>query len=139
MKRDFSRRDFIQMSAGALASAGVMTFGGTRTSSAASTLSGYKALVCLMLNGGNDGHNWLVPLTSSAYSVYAAGRKDLALAANSVLPLNGTAGNGNTYGIHPSCSGLQSLYNSGKAAFVCNVGPLMQPTTITQALAGSAP
>jgi uncharacterized protein (DUF1501 family) len=139
MKLNVSRRDFLQMGAGALLTSGVVTFSGTRPASASSGLSGYKALVCLMLNGGNDGHNWSVPMTSSAYSVYAAGRKDLALASSTLLPLAGTASNGVTYGLHPSCPELQSLFKSGKAAFVCNVGPLIQPTTVAQARAGSVP
>ncbi len=137
MKKELSRRDFLQLGAGALLTSGVMTLAGTRASHSATGLSGYKALVCLFLNGGNDGHNWLVPLTSSAYSLYTTGRQDLALASNTLLPLNGTASNGITYGMHPSCPQLQSLFNTGKAAMVCNVGPLVQPATIVQAKAGS--
>lgn len=139
MKRDLSRRDFLQMGAGALAASSVITFTGSRSASAQTSLGGYKALVCVLMNGGNDGHNWIVPLTSATYSLYATGRQDLALASNTLLPLNGTASNGSTYGLHPSCPELQSIFNSGKAAIVCNVGPLMQPTTRAQALAGSAP
>ncbi len=139
MRKDLSRRDFLQMSAGALATSSVFTLAGTRESRSATGPSGYRALVCLMLNGGNDGHNLIVPLTGSAYSTYAAGRGDLALSSSSVLPLNGTAGNGVTYGIHPSCPELRALFNSGKAAVVANVGPLVQPTTLAQAKAGSIP
>ncbi len=137
MKQNFSRRRFMQLGAGAAIASSVLPFGGFQRQAMASTSGGYKALVCLMLNGGNDGHNWLVPVTSSAYSVYATGRQGLALAQNTLLPLKGTAANGVAYGLHPSCPELQGLFNAGNAAFVSNVGPLVQPTTVAQALAGA--
>lgn len=138
MKSKLSRRRFIQLGAGAAVASSVLTIGGSRRASAATASpTGYKALVCLLMNGGNDGHNWVVPVTNSAYSVYATGRNDLALAQASLLPLTGAAANGVTYGLHPSCPELQGLFNAGKAAFVCNVGPLVQPTTVTQAQQGS--
>jgi uncharacterized protein (DUF1501 family) len=59
------------------------------------------------------------------------------LAQNSLLPLQGAAPNGVTYGLHPSCPELQALFNRGTAAIVGNVGPLIQPTTAAQARAGS--
>jgi uncharacterized protein (DUF1501 family) len=139
MKADISRRHFLQLSAGALAASSVLTLSGPRRSLASSALGGYQALVCLYLNGGNDGHNFVVPISGSAYSEYAAGRQSLALPLKSLLPLNGAAPNGVTYGLHPSCKELQTLFNTGKAAIVGNVGPLMQPTTAAQAIAGSVP
>jgi uncharacterized protein (DUF1501 family) len=137
MKPNYSRRQFIQLGTGAAIASTVLPFGGFGRAMAA-PVTGYKALVCLMLNGGNDGHNWLVPVTSSAYEGYAAGRQSLALAANSLLPLKGAAANGITYGLHGSCPELQSLFNAGSAAFVSNVGPLVRPTTLAQALANSS-
>ena len=35
-------------------------------------------------------------------------------------------------GLHPSMGALKSLVDSGKAAFVANVGPLVEPTTLAQ-------
>ena len=139
MKVGYSRRQFLNISAGAAVSTGLLgTLGGARRAFAAtSDTSGYKALVCLLLNGGNNGHNWVVPLSPAPYAQYVAARNSLALANSSLLPLNGTASNGYTYGIHPSCPELQTLYNSGKAAFVCNVGTIIQPTTKAQAQAAS--
>jgi len=137
MKADISRRHFLQLGAGALAASSVLTLGDSRRAFASTSLGGYQALVCLYLNGGNNGHNFVVPTSSSAYSVYAAGRLSLALPLNSLLPLNGAAPNGVTYGLHPSCKELQALFNAGTAAIVGNVGPLMQPTTAAQAIAGS--
>ena len=49
----------------------------------------YKALVCVFLVGGNDGHNTLVPLTQAAYNDYLPARGTLALPDNTgpLLPL----------------------------------------------------
>jgi uncharacterized protein (DUF1501 family) len=132
-----TRRHLLQLGAGALA-ASTVTLGGARRGFAAAGQSGYKALVCLHLNGGNNSHNWVVPVSQPAYGVYATGRQDLALAQNSLLPLQGAAPNGVTYGLHPSCPELQALFNRGTAAIVGNVGPLIHPSTAAQARAGSA-
>jgi len=122
--------------------AGLGALGALERAQAATNVSGYKALVCLYLNGGNDGFNWLVPVTAAAYQTYAGSRTSLALANNTLLPLTplagGGASDGNTYGLHPSCPELQTLFNGGQAAFVCNVGTLVQPLTVAQAQAGTA-
>jgi uncharacterized protein (DUF1501 family) len=141
MKSELSRRRFLHLGTGIAVSSGLIsTLGGFgRALAATSDTSGYKALVCLLLNGGNNGHNWLVPVSDGVHSVYASARAGLALSKTSLLPLNGAVSNGNTYGLHPSCPELQGLFNSGKAAFICNAGTLIQPTTKAQAQSGSAP
>lgn len=109
--------------------------------------SDYKTLVCLFLNGGNDSFNWLVPRDAPRHASYATARGNLALATNDLLPLNQAAdGDGHLYGIHPSCAGLQELFNGlggnateRRAAFVSNVGTLIQPTTKSEFLAESVP
>jgi uncharacterized protein (DUF1501 family) len=138
MKNHFSRRDLLRAGAASLVLSNLVR--GERTAGANTPyVSGYKALVCLFLSGGNDGFNMLVPLTPSVYSTYAAARTSVALGSSTLLPLNGTASDGNTYGLHPSCTQLQSLFNAGHVAFVANVGTLIQPTTAAQAQGGSAP
>lgn len=135
-----SRREFIHMSAGALASAAAInTVAGLRSTLAATSadVSGYKAMVCVYLSGGNSSFNWVVPTSNNKYAEYHKARSVLALAQNSLLPLNGTAADGNTYGLHPNCPELRTLYNAGKAAVICNVGTLQQSTTATQARANS--
>ena len=93
--------------------------------------SDYRALVCVFLHGGNDSFNMLVPNTTAEYNVYAASRQNLAIAQQDLLPINPlslTPGS-NAFGLHPSMAGVQSLFETGKAAFVANVGPLVEPTT----------
>src|SRR5688572_31917857 len=70
--------------------------------------SDYRALVCVFLNGGNDGNNSVVPLHSSAsisnYSQYYALRNPYGLAVqqNHLLPF-GVPRMGNlVYGFHPA-------------------------------------
>lgn len=98
----------------------------------------YKALVCILLAGGNDSFNMLVPRTGDAYTNYAASRSNLALPQGELLPLNFTDGQGVQYGLHPSMPELQGLFNEGKLAMVANVGTLREPTTKAQIFAGTA-
>ncbi len=87
----------------------------------------YKALVCILLAGGNDSYNMLVPYDTSAYEGYAAIRSDLALAREDLLPLVSSDAQGHSYAVHPGMPGLQSLFASGDAAMLANVGTLLEP------------
>jgi uncharacterized protein (DUF1501 family) len=98
----------------------------------------YRALVCLFMNGGNDSFNMLVPRGNAEYAEYAAIRQDLALAQNSLLPINPTNTPGLQLGVHPGMPELQQLFEDGHAAFVANVGTLVEPVSKAQYLAGSA-
>ncbi len=94
----------------------------------ASNSSPYQALVCIFLAGGNDGHNTVIPVstTQQNYSTYLQGRQTLAISQASLLNVQ----NGNdTYGLNPNMPEIQSLYNAGNAAIIPNVGMLVQPTT----------
>jgi uncharacterized protein (DUF1501 family) len=92
--------------------------------------SDYRALVCVFLAGGNDGNNMVVPTTATEYNAYAAARSasGLGIARESLLPITPLS-IGNPFGLHPSLTELQTLWNGQKAAVVCNVGPLVQPLT----------
>jgi len=92
----------------------------------------YKALVCLFLEGGNDGWNTVVPLDQAAYNTYATTRTGLALSQGSLLPVS-VPGQGN-FGFHPSLTGIRTLWNQGHVAVVCNVGNLIEPVTAAQVL-----
>jgi uncharacterized protein (DUF1501 family) len=101
----------------------------------------YKALVCIFMFGGNDANNFLVPTenTSTGYQAYSAARQNLALPAASLLPITPLVSDGHSYGLHPSCTEIASLFNSGKLAILPNVGTLLFPITRTQYLAKSVP
>lgn len=101
----------------------------------------YKALVCLFFHGGNDSFNMLIPSTPGEYSIYQATRSNLALSLSgpgAALPIAPLNTGGRTFALHPSMPNLRSLFNSENAAFVANVGTLVQPTTKAQYVGGSA-
>lgn len=89
----------------------------------------YRALVCVFLFGGNDSFNMLVPRSAAEYGVYAAARQNLAIAQTDLLPITPLASDGVEYGLHPAMTGVRDLFDAGRAAFVVNVGPLLEPTT----------
>jgi len=92
----------------------------------------YKALVYILLSGGNDSFNMLVPNSTTAYNEYQNTRSNLALPLNDLLSLNFTDLNGKTFGVHPSMPEVQQMFNNGKLAFLANTGTLVEPTTKPQ-------
>ena len=72
-----------------------------------------RILVILELAGGNDGLNTFVPHASDDY--YKA-RPTLGIRPNQTLKLN------DQFGLHPSCIGLQSLFEAGQLAVVHGCG-----------------
>lgn len=126
------RRSFIKYASLAAAGnlMGLRAFGSLNA--LASTPSDYKALVCVFLNGGNDANNMLIPFDTKGYANYASIRGPLALAQNSLLPLTPLP----NFALHTSMPEVQSLFNTGAAALVANVGNLTQPMTQAQFLAG---
>ena len=129
----FSRRGLLKFGFNTMMSTSLLSLvGGFQRAMAASDTSGYKALVCLYMIGGNDSFNWLVPTTGENAAAYRTRRGSLALPASSLLPLNGIASDGSSYALHPSCTEIQTLFNTGHAAFLGNVGTLVAPTTLAQ-------
>ncbi len=100
--------------------------------------SDYKAIVCLFLNGGNDANNLIIP-TGSGYAAYASARSNLALPQTGLLPITPKTSDGRTWALHAAMPELQSLFNSGKAAIMANVGTLVYPTTKDQYTKSSVP
>jgi uncharacterized protein (DUF1501 family) len=98
----------------------------------------YKALVCLFLYGGNDANNMVVPTGAVDYANYQNARGVLALPLASLLPITVANSDGRTWGLHPNCPELQSLFNNGKLAIVANVGTLVGPITLQQYQQGTA-
>ncbi len=126
-----TRRGFLTHScalgvATATATTTLLSLGLARTA-AAQSAPGYRALVCILLAGGNDSYNMLVPTDNDQFGEYSAIRTDLALQQNELLALPGTASNGRSYGVHPGMPELQSLFTNGEAALIANVGTLLEP------------
>lgn len=130
-----SRRNFLKTSAcalGGMAMASTVDSLGLVHALTPQAATGYKALVCIFLNGGNDGNNMLVSLDQ--YASYSAARSASGLA----LPQSGAGGflpisplTGGSYGLHPSMPEIQALFNQGRVAALVNNGPLVEPLTRT--------
>ena len=103
--------------------------------------SDYKALVCVFLQGGNDGENTLVRFDSPGYGNYTAIRpvsSGINIPQGQLLPIQPARG-GPPFGFHPACGGLRSAFNAGKLAVVANMGALSQPSTRAALLTQGAP
>ena len=136
-----TRRDFFRQAA--CAAVGTLSVATTirdlrfiNTAVAQTSLTDYKALVCIFMSGGNDSNNLIIPV-GTEYPNYAAVRQNLALPEASVLPIAPLNPDGHTYGIHPKLTKLQTLFGESKAAFLFNVGPLAYPMTRAQYSNGS--
>jgi len=99
----------------------------------------YKALVCVLLGGGNDAFNMLMPRTGAAYTEYANTRTNQAIPQNQIRAINPIISDGKEYGVHPSMIHMQSMFEDGKLAFISNIGTLVQPITKQQFYAGTIP
>ncbi len=153
MKQD--RRDFLKRSCctlGMLSLATQARHFGLMSALAAEPAAptDYRALVCILLEGGNDGNNMLVPnhsdSTLSSYSVYASSRttQGLAIPQNQLLPITVPRLGNLSYGLNPNLgpvpqqgginNGIHELWAQGKLAAVVNTGNLIRPLTKAQFL-----
>ena len=123
---NFSRRNFLKLTG----SAGLLTALGQFNLAEAAGFQDYKALVCIFLFGGNDGHNTVIPMSASDYPAYANARGGLALSGNKLLPVTTT--NGRQFALNYGMVELQQMFQQGKLAVVANTGLLNQPTTKLQ-------
>jgi uncharacterized protein (DUF1501 family) len=127
-----SRRDFLRTSAcalGGMALASSLESFGIVHALTPQVATDYKAMVCVFLNGGNDGNNMLVSLDQYTNYFNARNAAGLAIPQASLLPVSPVSGG--SYGFHPNMPEMQSLFNSGKLAVLCNNGPLVEPLTRT--------
>jgi uncharacterized protein (DUF1501 family) len=148
-KKHISRRQFLQD--GGCAALGSLTFlssvlnlGAIATAAARphiiSTPGDYKAMVCILLSGGWDSHNILVPTDTEHYNHYAASRGGLALLKNAtpaqLLDLD-YDDNGKTYGVHAAMPQVRNMFDNEHLSFLANIGTLIEPiANVTEYNAG---
>src|SRR6266404_3391442 len=107
---------------------------------AQSAVPDYKALVCIFLAGGNDSNNLILPAVSAEYNEYAATRsRVLAIPQSAMLPISPRNSDGHSYGLHPACPELATLFGEGKLAVLFNVGTLVYPLTSSDYWSGTIP
>ncbi len=93
----------------------------------------YRAIVCLFLSGGNDSCNLLAPYSGAssthadAFAEYQTTRGNLALDQADLHQIHPDNTPGRTFGVHPSMPNLAARFEAGDAAFVANVGTLIEP------------
>lgn len=144
------RRDFIKsVGCGAmgsttllntLANLGVMN-GAMANTTFDNNADDYKAIVCVLLSGGLDSYNMLIPAGTDAngdngFAEYKALRTDLAIQdIEDVNVFNapqhvGVRGFSNAYGsfgVHTGMPEVKTLFDQGKLAYMSNIGTLVEP------------
>jgi uncharacterized protein (DUF1501 family) len=122
-------------------------------SAAAQSASGYKAIVCLFMFGGNDAFNTVLPTDAASWAAYRKTRPDgsiglqpvgtLPVASASagsparlggVLPILPRNPQGRSYALHPLLGNVQAMFGEQRLAILSNIGPLERPTTKAQYL-----
>ncbi len=130
-----SRRSFLQKTSLLAAATGLGRLGVLNARAQTAPAAGdYKALVCVFMLGGNDGHNLLVPLSGPALAAYRNARGNLALPDGSTAVLPVSARNGVPYGLNGGLAALHPLWAQGRLAAIANAGLLVKPTTREQYL-----
>ena len=135
-----NRRKFLKNSVAGLGVASGLASNFASFNAFAADTSDYKALVCVFLTGGVDGHDILIPFDNSSYSDFARIRGSLITPSRrreNLLGLNGGF-DGREFALPGEMLPLQELYNQGDMAFVSNVGPLIEPTNRTTFRNGTA-
>lgn len=134
----FNRRSLLRRGAGAGAASLLARFG-WMNALAQSTPPDYKALVCVFLAGGNDGHNTIVPLSQAEFNAYKAGRGSLALPDNNGALLPVETPEGTPFGLNPGLKAIHPLWAQGHLAVLANSGMLVKPVTRTEFLGNLKP
>jgi uncharacterized protein (DUF1501 family) len=121
--------------------------------------SGYKALVCVFMYGGNDAYNTVLATDKTSWTHYLQARDSdddpIALAPvgaqpqkngpfnaqlGGVLPISPrTAQNGRQFALNPLLGGVRDMFRGGRLGIVANVGPLVQPTNKDQYARNAVP
>lgn len=142
-RRQFLRTASMASMAGMYVSPFLLELNSLAAMAQSTTGSDYRALVCVYLQGGNDGHGTVIatdPGSFAAFTSARSGAPGLAYPMAELLPITlKTPQSGRTFALNPSLGGVQSLFNSGRAAVVANLGTLVAPATKTQINSNTVP
>ena len=139
-----SRRDFLRGVGCTLLTRAAVCAGAERlltmnalAGSAATDASGYRALVCIFMFGGNDSNNVIIPYDGygdpGGYGELRGGT-GIGIPQVDLLQVAPPSA-GARFGLHPALgnqfngSSLYDLWGQGKVSAVVNVGTLIQPAT----------
>jgi uncharacterized protein (DUF1501 family) len=105
--------------------------------------SDYRALVCVFMQGGNDGHGTVIATDPDSFAQFTqarSGAPGLAYPQSELLPITlKTPQSGRTFALNPALAGVQNLFRAGRAAIVANTGTLIAPASKTQINNNSVP
>jgi uncharacterized protein (DUF1501 family) len=132
---DTSRREFLRNAsllsvAGTISAPFALNLFAINEAVAATAYTDYKALVCLYLAGGNDSANMILATDDASWAGYTAARggaNNIGLTKANLLPVIPITTVGRTFALHPNMAGLKTLFDDKRAAFVANVGTLIDP------------
>jgi len=119
MKKELTRSEFLRRMALLSGGVGLGISGipgqayATLPTGLSASVSGGNVLVIIQLAGGNDGLNTVIPAENDTYF---AKRPDISIKKVDALALKG-----GMY-LHPSMSGIKSLYDQGNVSIIQNVG-----------------
>lgn len=132
-RQRISRRSLVQ----GLSLLGVSAAGFPALPAFASDDDDYKALVCVILRGGLDNFDSVIPADMAGYNAWAKYRGSLLAQYTAseqttrdraaLLPLRGEGAE--SHALVPEMAPLSELYARGRMALVANVGPLIEPVT----------
>ena len=88
----------------------------------------YKALVCVFLYRWQRCQQHAGPVRHPGYNNYSTIRGPLAIPQNQLLQLSALP----NFALNPNLPDIQTLFDNKNAAFVANVGTLIEPTTKAQ-------
>ncbi|MEM7766770.1 MAG: DUF1501 domain-containing protein [Pseudomonadota bacterium] len=104
----------------------------------AADTQGYKALVCVMLRGGSDHADTILPRDPQSYAALEAVRGGIMGSHGAshdrenlvpLAPANAARFSGREFGMPSYFAPLGALYDAGELAIVSDVGPLIEPVT----------
>jgi uncharacterized protein (DUF1501 family) len=145
---ELSRRSFLRTAsmasfAGLTVSPFLLELNSLAAMAGQSNPSDYKALVCIFLQGGNDGHGTVIATDAASFSAFTqarSGAPGLAYNQSDLLPIVlKTPQSGRTFALNPYLTGVQNLFNAGRAGIIANTGTLIAPATKAQINSNSVP
>src|ERR1700735_564217 len=142
-RRQFLRTASLASMSGLYASPFILGLNSLAAMAQGTGSSDYKALVCVFLQGGNDGHGTVIATDTESFNAFTqarSGAPGLAYPLTELLPIvPNTPQSGRTFALNPYLTGVQNLFNAGRAAVVVNTGTLVAPATKAQINANSVP
>jgi uncharacterized protein (DUF1501 family) len=142
-RRQFLRTASLATMSGMYASPFILGLNSLAAVAQGTGASDYRALVCVFLQGGNDGHGTVIATDSASFAAFTqarSGAPGLAYPLAELLPIvPNTSQSGRTFALNPYLTGVQNLFNAGRAAVVANTGTLIVPASKAQVQANSVP